>query len=318
MVNEEKKLGRFGGGIARRAPAIRPDQINIGVMHMLEGCSREFVSAVEFFGKFVMFLITEHLTRSQSSSQYPSSKHNVGTYHTLKSQQRALQIRLRDIHTSLENLHVGTKNVQERIRRLLAVTDSLINQQDSRISLSNAQANVSIAEQSRRIAEESRAIAAETRRDSTSMKTIASLTMVYLPSTFAATLFSTGFFSFPSSATDSLSVDPQIWILFVLAIVLSFLTSTIWIWLNKNGVPKQLDWVRQKPVEVTARSIPHVNDSFSTSGKAPTNEGSTNLGAGGAGNEEIQMQPITNARPSLQHTASSRAGSSVAPQVDAV
>lgn len=55
--------------------------------------------------------------------------------------------------------------------------------------------NTMIAKQSQRIADESKNVAVETRRDSTLMKTIASLTMVYLPSTLATTIFSTGFFN---------------------------------------------------------------------------------------------------------------------------
>lgn len=56
------------------------------------------------------------------------------------------------------------------------------------------------------------------------MKAIASLTMVYLPSTFAASIFSTDFFTFTPRDADGVKVDKQIWMLFVLAVILSFLT----------------------------------------------------------------------------------------------
>ena len=115
--------------------------------------------------------------------------------------------------------------MRERIQRQLSAADSIINQYDNRVGLSTAEANTSIAEQSRRIADESKAIAAETRRDSTSMKTIASLTMVYLPSTFAASVFSTGFFSFTEAS--GIEVSSQLWILVLLALVMSVLTVGI-------------------------------------------------------------------------------------------
>jgi hypothetical protein len=79
------------------------------------------------------------------------------------------------------------------------------------------------------------------------MKTIASLTMIYLPSTFAASIFSTGFFSYNLQNANVVKVNPQIWKLFVVALALSVLTVAIWIWLNKKGVPRIFDWARQDP-----------------------------------------------------------------------
>ena len=101
----------------------------------------------------------------------------------------------------------------------------------------------------RSIADESKAIAFETRRDSTSMKTIASLTMVYLPSTFAASVFSTGFFTFTPGDAEGVKVDTKIWILVVIAFLMSVLTIGTWVYLNKHGVPKQLNWARQRQPE---------------------------------------------------------------------
>lgn len=56
---------------------------------------------------------------------------------------------------------------------------SLINQRDSRL-------NMEAMEQSRQIADESRKIAHLTRRDSTDMRIIAVVTMLFLPGTFTA------------------------------------------------------------------------------------------------------------------------------------
>ena len=100
-----------------------------------------------------------------------------------------------------------------------------------------------IAKQSQRTADESKNVAVETRRDSTSMKKIASLTMVYLSSTFAATIFSTGFFNVPNSGS-ALVVSSAIWKFIIVAAILTGITIGVWIYLNKCGVPRFLSWTQ--------------------------------------------------------------------------
>lgn len=100
-----------------------------------------------------------------------------------------------------------------------------------------------IAKQSQRTADESKNVAVETRRDSTSMKTIASLTMVYLPSTFAATIFSTGFFNVPGDGS-ALVVSSAIWKFIIVAAILTGITIGVWVYLNKCGVPRFLSWTQ--------------------------------------------------------------------------
>lgn len=104
-----------------------------------------------------------------------------------------------------------------------------------------------IAKQSQRTADESKGIAVETRRDSTSMKTIAGLTIIYLPSTFAATIFSTGFFSYSAGPQQSLHVDGEIWKFVVVSLILTVLTIVVWICLNKYGIPFFLRWAKTSP-----------------------------------------------------------------------
>ena len=104
--------------------------------------------------------------------------------------------------------------------------------------------NTMIAKQSQRTADESKNVAVGTRRDSTSMKTIASLTMVYLPSTFVATIFSTGFFEFGSDGTSALSVNVDIWKFIVVAAIFTALTISVWVYLNNCGVPRLLRWAK--------------------------------------------------------------------------
>ena len=119
-----------------------------------------------------------------------------------------------------------------------------------------------IAKQSQRTADESKNVAVETRRDSTSMKTIASLTMVYLPSTFAATMFSTGFFNVPDSGSG-LVVSSAIWKFIIVAAILTGITIGVWVYLNKCGVPRFLSWTQTHSSDQggkAKRSVPPAKD----------------------------------------------------------
>jgi hypothetical protein len=119
---------------------------------------------------------------------------------------------------------------------------SLINQRDSRL-------NMEAMEQSRQIADESRKIAHLTRRDSTDMRIIAVVTMLFLPGTFTAvrspqnpsivvktladtcneiqTLFSASFFDFNPDNSSSV-VSSWIWLYCVMTVVLTILVLAAW------------------------------------------------------------------------------------------
>ena len=78
-----------------------------------------------------------------------------------------------------------------------------------------------------KIAEESTNIAHETRRDSTSMKTIATLTMFYLPATFVCSFFGTNFFALNTNGGGGpiFVVSELWWVYLAAAIPLTLLTS---------------------------------------------------------------------------------------------
>ncbi|KAL8661329.1 MAG: hypothetical protein Q9202_005694 [Teloschistes flavicans] len=91
------------------------------------------------------------------------------------------------------------------------------------------------------IAEASRRIAFETKRDSDAMKTIAALTMVFLPATFVATLFGMVFFTVDSGRSSKLRVNPYWWVYLAATIPLTMLTVGAWLgWLR---------WVRWKRLQ---------------------------------------------------------------------
>jgi hypothetical protein len=98
------------------------------------------------------------------------------------------------------------------------------------------------------------------------MKTIASLTMIYLPSTFAASIFSTGFFSYDANGTELVKINPQIWKMFAVGIGMSFVTIAAWVYLNKKGTPRIFNWARQQPLKTNSDSLPTSTETYVASG----------------------------------------------------
>ena len=238
VIMTERETGR--GAVAysdgQATHTISPDKFDLTYMHWIEGNQRNIVYAAESQVRLADFLIEEHMQYIQQRNTTHFERHK------LAGVERAIHERLKSHKQLAEGLWRASLIIRERVQRQLNAADSIINQSDSKVSLSNAEANTKIAEQSRRIAE-------ETRRDSTWMKTIASLTMVYLPSTFAATVFGTGFFTYQAAGHAVFQVNSQIWKLIAVALILSLLTVGIWVWINKYGIPTQLSWARQDKTE---------------------------------------------------------------------
>lgn len=83
---------------------------------------------------------------------------------------------------------------------------------------------------SQRIASESTSIAHEARQDSAAMRTIAVLTMFFLPATFVSSLFGTNFFTLDTSAPGkpALMVSELWWVYLIAALPLTLLTLLVW------------------------------------------------------------------------------------------
>ncbi|KAL7932934.1 hypothetical protein V8C35DRAFT_305856 [Trichoderma chlorosporum] len=109
---------------------------------------------------------------------------------------------------------------------------------------SDTQASMSIAVSSRKDNEYMQAIADATLQDSSSMKTIAILTMVFLPGTFICSFFSMTMFNWNSQPGEPL-VSPYIWAYFVAMIPLTVLVIAIWWWKTKES-RRVLEEAREK------------------------------------------------------------------------
>ena len=97
--------------------------------------------------------------------------------------------------------------------------------------------NLQIAAESTQIAKRSASIAYETRRDSAAMKTIATLTMLYLPATFVSSLFGTNFFALSTNGRGNpvFVVSELWWMYLVSAVPLTLLNLFVWrVWLRRR------------------------------------------------------------------------------------
>lgn len=103
---------------------------------------------------------------------------------------------------------------------------SMIGQRDNRVNIETAAA-------SREIAEDSRRVAILTRKDSLDMRIIAGVTLIFLPGTFMATMFGSGFFRFlPDDSTQL--VSGWIWLYWTLTISCTAIVLVSWFYLSKQ------------------------------------------------------------------------------------
>ena len=81
------------------------------------------------------------------------------------------------------------------------------------------------------VAQDSRTLASATREDSNAMKTLAAVTVFFLPSTFVAALFSMPMFHWSEENAGHTLVSKDFWMFWTISIPLTFLTLGVWfIW----------------------------------------------------------------------------------------
>ena len=95
----------------------------------------------------------------------------------------------------------------------------LISQQETRVGIA--------------VAEDSRTLASASKEDSTAMKTIAAVTIVFLPGTFIAALFAMPLFQW-DAVGDSKVVSNRFWIYWAVTVPLTFLTLLVWVLWTKR------------------------------------------------------------------------------------
>ena len=126
--------------------------------------------------------------------------------------------------------------------------------------ITSRETRVSIA-----VAEDSRALASTAREDSTAMKILAVVTVIFLPGTFIATIFEIPVFNWEAE-TNTTIVSHRFWMYWAVTIPLTLLTILPWVmWTRRSNASHraQLSRTRQKFVKDIRRLGEDIDDDYS-------------------------------------------------------
>ncbi|KAF1833406.1 hypothetical protein BDW02DRAFT_623654 [Decorospora gaudefroyi] len=114
----------------------------------------------------------------------------------------------------LRNLLLRSQSNKERMQNEIALAYNMIAQRDSQVMTGLGEA---------------------ARRDSGAMRTIAVVTMAFLPPTFLSAIFSMSFFNYtPEHGSAGWSVSGKLWVYWVCAVPLTCITLMIWYWRQRR------------------------------------------------------------------------------------
>ncbi|KAF7590823.1 hypothetical protein BBP40_002346 [Aspergillus hancockii] len=139
---------------------------------------------------------------------------------TVLEKQDYLRSWIDGMHRRAEYLSQRGQALVETIYNLIAQKDNSLNRQMTRSSLQLTEAGQALANSSRDVA-----IAAS--RDGAVMRTIAAVTMFFLPATFTATFFSTSFFDFHVGRHERV-YSWWIWLYFLVTVILTGMVLGCW------------------------------------------------------------------------------------------
>ncbi|KAI9880078.1 MAG: hypothetical protein M1830_005610 [Pleopsidium flavum] len=208
---------------------VRPSELpsRIKALHVCDAYLMFFIDAVNFQTSWVAFLQQQHRIVSDLRTKMllDADANTSLSVQSISSQKVRVSLELSA--SLLHNILLQVRTLSRRIQIQISVVQNLIAQGDSRT-------NISIANDSKRIA-------LDAKKDSVAMKTIAGLTMVFLPGTFTATLFSMVFFHVGEEPSPQLSVNSHWWLYVAVTIPLTGLVLAVWAgWLRwkSRAMPK--------------------------------------------------------------------------------
>lgn len=124
-----------------------------------------------------------------------------------------------------DGLHDEAESWKQKANILVQTVFTLTTQRDQELGI--------------QIASDSRTLAQEAKRDSTSMKAIAAVTMSFLPGTFVASLFAMPMFDWNAPTNDY--VSSRFWIYWAVTVPLTFAVLAIWLlWTNYEQVVRNI------------------------------------------------------------------------------
>ncbi|KIX10427.1 uncharacterized protein Z518_01509 [Rhinocladiella mackenziei CBS 650.93] len=164
--------------------------------------------------------------------------------------QRALDRRTAYVRELIVGAQAHGAVLSARTRAQVQTVYSMIGQKDNKLNIETAAASQKIAEISLRhnsamkdMAEDSKNVAILTRKDSTDMRIIAVVTLMFLPGTFMATLFSSGFFNFLPDRSSQV-VSKWIWLYFTLTGTTTLIVFLAWYQFSKHQNKAMLTMIR--------------------------------------------------------------------------
>jgi hypothetical protein len=141
-------------------------------------------------------LLDDHRRLWRLTRQYPISNHYMD-----KRTHEHVRDSLLSLKDSAHDQHRQLINSERKTQLFITLLYHLITGHDSGINL--------------RIASETAKVAHEAKKDSTSMKIIAGVTMFYLPATFVCSLFGTNFVALNTSTSEPTFIVSKLWWVYV-------------------------------------------------------------------------------------------------------
>ncbi|KAJ5835541.1 hypothetical protein N7447_001567 [Penicillium robsamsonii] len=142
---------------------------------------------------------------------------------------RKIQRQLYFASKSIRSTRFRCISLSERLQNEITLAFNIVSQRDSEVSVQLAKHSLS---------------------DNTMMKTVAIVSMVYLPGTFVSGIFGMNFFEF-NTAKKSLNVSNEFWLYWLVTIALTLTTTCLWaLCLNRDAIKhflKMLTLVSKKP-----------------------------------------------------------------------
>jgi len=130
------------------------------------------------------------------------------------------------------------RRIQKRLREIMCEYDGRIRECTMVLDGMALSAQLSWSQIGYQDTQANLKIASDTRKDSSRMRSIAFLTMVFLPATFISSLFSTTFFDFRAEDIHGI-ISPYFWVYPVVTIAITALVMGTWILLTKRRRQKR-------------------------------------------------------------------------------
>ncbi|CZT23512.1 uncharacterized protein RCC_09226 [Ramularia collo-cygni] len=209
-----------------------------------------------------------------------------------------------DMREKVEQQLRYSRQVEKDLQMLPRRIDNQSKAMFNIVALRDNKLNIQLAESSRKIAEESRLdnllnvklakataqMAEETRQDSAAMKTIAVLTLTFLPGTAVASFFGMdGMFNWNPKVGERIA-SPFIYIFFVVTIPLTVIVYTAWWWWfrrTKREFQKQFEDSDLAGIEEEMLRRMRTTNTFNEKSPLPTLAGTTTTRGGGGGGVRV-------------------------------